>query len=136
MSSVRQSALRKVAEATLERHCGQLDPALKQELATSLARQWITNDGHAGLITRASHCWFRMVRKGSGFEVGFDAQPPRFVDDLRRMQVDEEEIPVLLHQLNLCQSVWFQVSNGETWQLRMVARERRLLIEPVCDGEG
>jgi hypothetical protein len=137
MSSTRLNALRNVAEAELDRRLGQLDPRLRQDLATSLVRQWLTGDGHAGLVTPAGHLWFRMVRtEAGGFEVGFDAQPPRFLDRLRDWQVADRDIPRLLHQLNLSQEVWCRSDEGRQLRLRMVARERTLLVEPVAQEEA
>jgi len=135
MSSIKHTALRNVAEAELDSRLGDLDSRLKQELATSLVRQWLTNDGHAGLVTQSNHYWFRMIRTDGGFEVGFDAQPPRFIDQLRGADVAEEQIPGLLHELSLCQSAQCQTQDGKSIRLRMIARERTLLIEPVADED-
>jgi hypothetical protein len=132
MSSLKQTPLRKLAEVVLDQHFGELEPQLKQDLAISLVRQWTTNDGHAGLVTLSHHHWFRMVRtQGGGFEVGYQASPPQFMEDLRRWNVSEEEIPDLLHNLNCQQSVLCNTAEGERIKLRLVAQERTLLIEPV-----
>jgi hypothetical protein len=137
MSSTRQNALRNIAEAELDRRIGQLDPRMRQELATSLVRQWITSDGHAGLVTPLAHYWFRMIRTDAGgFEVGFDAQPPRFMDRLHDWKVPDGDIPELLHQLNLCQEVLCRSEAGRQLHLRMLAKERTLLVEPVAEEEA
>jgi hypothetical protein len=137
MSSTKQNALRQVAEAELDRRLGPLDPRLRQELATSLVRQWITSDGHAGLVMSSGHCWFRMIRtEGGGFEVGFDAQPPRFMDRLREWQIVEDEIPELLHQLNLCQSASCLSQENLQLRLSMRPKERNLSVEPVADEDA
>jgi hypothetical protein len=136
MSSTRQNALRNVAEAELDRRLGELDLRLREELATSLVRQWITCDGHAGLVTPSGHFWFRMIRTDGGVEVGFDAQPPRFVDSLREWKVPEDEIPDLLHQLNLRQRASCQSQEGNHLRLRMVPNERTLLVQPVPEEEA
>jgi hypothetical protein len=130
----RHNPLRKIAEAELDRRFADLDSQLKQELATSLARQWLTNEGHAGLVTTSGHYWFKINRtQNGGFEVGFDAQPPRFVDNLRRANVAEDQLSGLLHQLSLCQSVVFPTQDGRILCLRMIAKERTLLIEPAAN---
>jgi hypothetical protein len=136
MSSTRQNALRNVAEAELDRRLGELDSRLRQELATSLVRQWITSDGHAGLVMPAGHYWFRMIRTDAGFEVGFDAQPPRFLDRLHDWKVADDDIPELLHQLNLRQEVLCHSEEGRQLRLRMLAKERTLLVEPVAEEEA
>jgi hypothetical protein len=136
MSSIRQNALRNVAEAELDRRLGELDSQQKGELATSLVRQWITYDGHAGLVTPSGHFWFDMIRTDGGFEVGFDAQPPRFMDRLREWKVQEDEIPELLHQLNLRQRASCQSQENRPLRLRMLPKERTLLVEPVAEEEA
>jgi hypothetical protein len=134
MSATRPNPLRHVAETVLDERFGALDPRLRQDLATSLVRQWVTSGGHAGLVTRSHHFWFRIVRTdGGGYEVGFDAQPPRFLEVLRRAGVAEESIPGLLHQLNLCQSVRCRTQDGRFLRLGMNARERALRAEPAAD---
>jgi hypothetical protein len=133
MSSARSNPLRKIAEDQIERLFGDFDPRLKQELATSLVRQWITNDGYAGLVKSSSHHWLRLIRTDGGFEVGRDDQPPRFVNQLRQGNVSEDQIPDVLHQLNLTQCTTCQTQDGGTIRLRMVAKERTLVIERADD---
>jgi hypothetical protein len=48
---IKQYPLRKITESKLAKHFGDLDTAVRSELATSLVRQWLTNDGCAGLVT-------------------------------------------------------------------------------------
>ena len=43
--------LRKIAEGELSKQFLGLGPAVRDELATSLVRQWLGNDGHAGIVT-------------------------------------------------------------------------------------
>jgi len=136
MASVKQNPLRKVAEHQLNEHLGELAPQTKEELATSLVRQWLTSDGHAGVVTLSRNYWFRMVRKeGCGIEVGCDSCPTQVVELLRRANVTEEQIPELLHQLTLCQSVRCQTSEGRSLRLRMIPQQRKFLLEPIADED-
>jgi hypothetical protein len=131
MAATKPNVLRKIAESSLDRYLTGLDPEVKQELATTLARQWITGDGHAGLATPSHHFWFDLVRKVNGFDVGFDRQPPQLAGKLREAGVPEEAIPGLLHKLNLCQTVLCETRDGRRYRVRMIARERKFLPEPV-----
>ena len=55
------------AESELAKHFGDLDAPVRDELATSLVRQWLTNDGYAGLVTPTRQCWFQLLtREGGG----------------------------------------------------------------------
>ena len=46
------NALRQIAEHELDRCFHDLSPFTRDELATSLVRQWIGNDGNAVIVTR------------------------------------------------------------------------------------
>src|SRR5262245_2068794 len=70
MNPNKQSPLRKIAETVLTKHLGNLDVAVKGKFATSLVRQWVTNDGYAGFAFPTRQFWFQMVKKGDGVEVG------------------------------------------------------------------
>jgi hypothetical protein len=75
-------------------------------LATSLVRQWLTNDGHAGLVTPTQQHWFQLVAEGDYLEVRVSTAEGDWGRALsRHWGVDEAEVPGLLHRLNLCQSV-------------------------------
>jgi hypothetical protein len=126
MNPIKLSPLRKIAEHQLATHFGDLGVAVRGELATSLVRQWLTNDGHAGFVTPTHQCWFRLVaREGGGFEVGVSKSEAGWGRALSEdWLVDEEEVPVLLHRLNLCQSVLWRNADGRTISLRIEPKER------------
>jgi hypothetical protein len=137
MSSTRQNAMRNVAEAEIDRRLGKMHPRHRQELATSLVRQWITNDGYGGILTPSAYLWFHMVRpETGGFDVGFEAQAPRFLDRLREWQVPEESVPELLHQLNIRQNASCVSQDGRHLRLRMLPKEGMLLVAPMADEDA
>jgi hypothetical protein len=43
--------LRRIAEGALAKQFLGLGAAVRDQLATSLVRQWLGNDGHAGIVT-------------------------------------------------------------------------------------
>jgi hypothetical protein len=136
MKPVKQPRLRRIAENELNRHLGELDAAVRNELATSLVRQWLTNDGHAGLAFPSCHCWFQLVRKSDGYEVGFgrtEVSGSRTL--LRDWQVDEAKIPAVLHQLNVCQSVQCPTMDGRTIRLWLEPKERVVQCRKLAEGE-
>jgi hypothetical protein len=130
MNPLKRFPLRKIAENVLVRHLGDLDDAVREELATSLVRQWITNDGHAGFVTPTRQFWIRMVTKGDGVEVGFSPAEGNWGRILTEdWHVAEEKVPGLLHRLNLCQSVLCRNAEGRTIRLRIEPRERTVRCE-------
>jgi hypothetical protein len=124
MKPRRKLPLRKIAESQMERHFGNLDAAVRNELATSLVRQWITNDGYAGFVTPTRQYWFQMVAKGEQLDVGCTEAQGNWGRILSRdYQVAEDEIPSLLHQLNLCQTVSWRTTDGRTIRLGIDPKE-------------
>jgi hypothetical protein len=126
MKQLKQYPLRKIAESVLASHFGDLDPEVMQELATSLVRQWLTNDGHAGFVTSSHQHWFRAVpREDDGVEVGSSSPDGDWARVLSHdWQVDEDDVPELLHSLNLCQSALCRTADGRTIQVRVEPKER------------
>jgi hypothetical protein len=57
MKPSKRLPLRRIAEGELARLFGGLGAAVWDQLATSLVRQWLTNDGHAGLVTPTQQLW-------------------------------------------------------------------------------
>ncbi len=136
MKPVKRYPLRKIAENELTRCFDDLDSAVTNDLAISLVRQWLTNDGYAGLVTPTHECWFHMVPKEvSSVDVGLRKKKQNWSRHLtRRWQVDEEEIPELLHRLNLCQSVLCRTTDGRTIRLWMEPKEEIVRCEEY-EGE-
>jgi hypothetical protein len=136
MSSVKQNALRNVAEADLQARFGKLDPLFKQELATSLVRQWITHDGHAGLVTHTHNFWFQMIRTEAGlYEVGCESQPSHLLDELRAWNVKEDDFNALLHELCICQGAVCQTVDGRSIRLCLLPKEKVIRIQPASEEE-
>ena len=136
MKSLKQFPLRRIAESVLTQYLGDLEPEVRDELAASLVRQWITNDGHAGFIYPTRRFWFQMVAAGDKVEVGFSEVADNWGLVLTRdWKVDEEEIPGLLHQLNLCQSVTCETTNGLVVRLRIEPKDRSVRCEEQVGDE-
>jgi hypothetical protein len=127
---IRKYPLRKIAENELAGCFSDLDDAARDELATSLVRQWLANDGHAGLVTRTHQCWFQLVAKEDGVEVGCSKAEGNWGRVLSRdWQVDEKDVPGLLHRLNLCQTARCRTADGRTIRLRVEPKERKVRCE-------
>ena len=61
--------LRRIAEAELSKQFLGLSAAVRDQLATSLVRQWVTYDGHAGVVTPTQQVWLQLVAEGDRLEV-------------------------------------------------------------------
>ena len=136
MKHVKRPPFRKIAEHELAERLGDLDASVRDQLATSIVRQWLANDGYAGLVTPTHHLWFRMVANGDRFEVGFDKVERHWGRILSQdWHVADEKIPGLLHQLNLCQSVSCRTTEGLTIRLRIEPKERTVRCQQQEEGE-
>jgi hypothetical protein len=130
MARIRRFALRKIAENEIAECFGDLDAVVRSDLATSLLRQWLSCEGHAGIVTATHQWWFRLIEKGDHVDVGFG----RGVGNLGKILMEEwglekAEIAQILHRLNLCQSVLHQTGDGRTIRLGIEPRERAVWCE-------
>jgi hypothetical protein len=137
MNPIKHYPLRKVAENQLAKHFGDLDAAVRDDFATSLVRQWLTHGGHAGLVTPTRQCWIRVAAtEGGGLEVNVSKPEGNWGRVLAvDWHVEEEEIPALLHRLNLCQSALCRTADGLTIRMRIEPKERTAWCEeePVAE---
>lgn len=134
--SIKASNLRRVAEGILNETFHDLSSDSRDELATSLVRQWITNEGVAVIVTR-DHCiWYHLKpnEDGSG-QVVREVTPGTFTDHMRRSRVVEEQIPQLLHEVTLRQRARCTTDDGEVLELRVEPATKTFHIELVPDDE-
>lgn len=132
---IKVNPLRNIARFELSRLFNDLAPRTREELETSLVRQWLTCDGHAGIVTATYNFWFRLVRQGEGYHVGTDQCESRVLATLRACGADEGEFPELLHRANLSQSAEFVGRDGTLWRLSIDPRERRVTVGKVAAGD-
>jgi hypothetical protein len=125
-----------VARTELTRLFNDLAPATREQLETSLMRQWLTYEGKAGLITQVQNAWFELTKRGDGFEVARSLCDSRVASMLRQHGADAGEFPELFHRVNLSQSAEFVGSGGKTYRLSIDPRERRVTVREVTeDGD-
>jgi hypothetical protein len=74
-----------------------------------------------------------MVQQEDGAQVAVGEQPGTLVFNLHKWGVEDEDLPGLLHRLNLSQSARCEIKDGRTIQVRMEPAERTFRINPVED---
>jgi hypothetical protein len=95
----------------------------------------LSGNGYAGLVTPTQQVWFHLVREEDGYGAEFTRMTANYGHVLALdWQVDEGEIPGLLHQLNLCQSVVCTTRDGRRIRLRIEPRTRTVRVQ-VQQGE-
>jgi hypothetical protein len=136
MNPIGQFPFREIAENTLAKYFGKLDADLRNELATSLVRQWVSNDGHAGFVTPTHQFWFQVIPMSDGVEVKCRPVKKHWGRVLsQKWDQSEDEIPGLLHQLNLCQIALFRIADGRTISMRVEPKKRRVRCEEGTEAE-
>lgn len=130
------NVLRKIAEHELDQCFHDLPPVIRDELATSLVRQWIGSAGNALIITAEFHYWFRIEKlEDGGTRVVRRREPQTFVDHMRRYRVIEAEVPSLLHALSVRQSVECVTDCGEKIRFSVDPAKPAFAIEFGVDGK-
>lgn len=129
----RSKQLRNLAEncvrGLMERHG--VDERHAESLVTSLVRQWITYDGTATLFLNNRQLYL-MLRHSPLGEMHADVEDKhsRWADVLRDdWEIDPDEIPDILMQLNIAQSVAVANLRGESLRCWVNSQERRKGVE-------
>jgi hypothetical protein len=113
-----------------------LSQLTRDELATSLVRQWIGNEGNAVIVTRDYQFHFRIKKlHDEQTQVVRNCKPQTFVDHVRKSRAIEEDIPRLLHELSLRQSVEYMTDYGQKMRLRVDPRKPMFFVEIVTDDD-
>lgn len=109
-------------------------------LPTSLVRQWMTNDGIATLFLDGNQLFFTLKRSPLGaLSVSVEPHPHPWVETLmEEWDVSEDEIPNIMHQMNLGQSAEFLNQQGEKIVWWVKPKDRSSLMQkppPANDPE-
>jgi hypothetical protein len=120
-------ALRRIAEDVVawieEIVIVPFDEDRRQDLTTSLVRQWVTYDGHATLFFEQQQAYFKVERTPSGgYRLGKERLKPTAVPHWIRQlkedwKINPEKVPDLFDQLNRGQSA--EVTNDEGIPVRL-----------------
>jgi hypothetical protein len=132
MTAIKRSTLRKIAENELVVCFGELDAGVRNDLATSLVRQWLTYEGNAGVVTATHQFWLRLITKRDGVDVGIARKEGNWGHILtKNWGVDKNDIPDLSHRLNLCQSALYRQADGRRLRIWIEPKERVVQCQQV-----
>jgi hypothetical protein len=128
-------ALRQLAEELLIKiaeHEDLLD-ADREDLATSLVRQWITYDGTATFFLREQQIYFGLARSPLGrFFVAPQPDLPGWMNRLREdWKISPDDLPDVMRQLNMGQSAEVTNTDGIPLRLWVNPKERSKGVEPL-----
>ena len=132
---IKSPVMRNIASHEIDRLLPELDPDTRREFVTAVVRQWLTNDGHAGIFTVPVNYWLKLVEQDGEIEVGVADSNSDLPDALRRWGIDKYQLPVTLRQLTLAQNATFVNAKGLTVMVRAVPKENRFEYEKLEDVE-
>lgn len=125
--------LRKIAEDVLRNISkGFVNPKEHPDWVGSIMRQWVSYQGHAGVLTPTDKFWLHLTRHRNGYNVEVTHQSG---SPLKGLLSDRELKPDILAgvlaSLNLLQVVEFEKRSGQIVILRVDPAERKLSAEKV-----
>lgn len=107
----------------------------REELTTSIVRQWLTFHGHAGVFTEPVHYWLHLAENAGKVEVGTEVVPGSIAKLLGPWLVVERDLPGILWQLSVTQNATFVNSEGVSVRVRADAKEHGFRVEEIIDEE-
>lgn len=111
--------LRQFAEELVEQLAQEFDIHDREDITTSLVRQWITYDGHSTLFLRDQQLYFKLGNTPSGKPaLAYEPNNPAWIKWLKEdWKLSPDDLPDIFHQLNCGQSA--EVVNGDGGALRL-----------------
>jgi hypothetical protein len=134
--AINSAVMRNIAGTELDKLIPWLDPEVRSDLVTSIIRQWVTCDGHAGVFTEYVNYWFHLAQVGDQIHVGHEVvTESKLRDILLAARAVEDEIAELVRELSLRQRVTFENKDGVRMELRASPHERRFEARLAEDDE-
>lgn len=133
---IRGQFMREIAGVEIDKIFPGLAVPARQELVTSVVRQWLTNDGWAGLFTVPVSYWLHLKvhpSKKRRAMAGVLAQPSEMRKHLTSWSILEEDLPGVLHQLSISQSAVFINRQGLSVRVSAEPKDKIVRFEEVKD---
>jgi hypothetical protein len=131
--------LRVIARDVLDRAFPEgLPPEADRELITSITRQLLTYNGHAGVVTGKGNFWVSVVDKpDDAVEVGMSHVPEVTVLRIvKSWDIDADLVPEILHRLTVAQSAEVTSRKGVRLRLWIEPAKRMTHVKRVAVEEG
>jgi len=132
---IRPHVLRTIAHAELEKIFPGQARDVREELVTSLVRQWTTYEGRAGLFTVPVHYWLSVVEVEGSVHAGTEVLPGTLKQHLGSWGILDRDLPHVVHELSVAQSATFINGEGLTVRVQADPRDHTFRFEEVSDEE-
>jgi hypothetical protein len=129
--------LRQIARYELDKLFPASEPRARNDLITSVVRQWQTCAGHAGVFTVAVSYWLHFEETADGRSCVHRAVTSSggLLQLLRSRGAQEDDLSRILRQLTLRQASVFDTEAMLTLQARVSPHLRRFEVGPTDDSE-
>lgn len=133
--SIKPHILRSIANAELEKiFPGQArDP--REELVTSVVRQWTTYDGNAGIFTIPIHYYLTVQQRTGKVLAGTEVMPGTLKQILAKWGVVERDLPRVVWDLSIAQMALLVNNEGITVRVTSDPRDHTFRFEEVRDAD-
>jgi hypothetical protein len=134
---VQSDVLRQIAGYELDKLFPSSEPRARNDLITSVVRQWQTCAGHAGVFTVAVNYWLQFEETADGRScVHTDATSSGgLLQILRNRGAQEDDLARILRQLTLRQTAVFDTDAMLTLEARVSPHLRRFEVGPIDEIE-
>lgn len=130
-----RAAMRKIAADAVDKVFPYLPGDWEDALVTSVMRQWATYDNHAVLMAPEESCYLLFSRRKNGYDLTINRVPGDSLQPFcRDWQIDLEQIPEIVQQLNICQSAPVRSRQGKSLRFAVDPKERTLRIEELSES--
>lgn len=131
--AIKPHILRAIAEAELEKIFPGQARAAREELVTSVVRQWTTYDGNAGVFLLSVHYYLTVQQRGGQVLAGTEVLPGTLKQHLAPWGVVERDLPGIVHDLSVAQNATFVNTDGLTVRVHSDPRDHTFRFEEVPD---
>src|SRR5262249_18388871 len=131
--AIKNHIMRLIAAAELDKTFPGMAHGPREELITSVVRQWLTCDRHAGVFTIPVHYWLHLVERGDQVLAGVEVVPGSLPRLLGPWPVVGRDLPRIVWELSVAQSATFVNAEGVTVRVRADAKEHGFGVEEVQD---
>ena len=131
--AINSAVMRNIAGCEIDKLFPGLAEGPRTELVTSVIRQWLTNEGWAGLFTIAVNYWLNLIERNGKALAGVMVHPSEIRRRLKTWLVDEADLPGIVHQLSLSQSATFVNAANQSVRVSTNPKEHSISFDELKD---
>jgi hypothetical protein len=135
MLKIDSQFMRHVARCEVERLFPGIAPKPLDDYATSLVRQWQTNDSRAGVFTVAVNYWLHLELRNGKLNAVLETCPSRMKEFLEQWGAQQHDLAVIVQRLSLAQRATFVNAHGLTVRVTAHPKDHSFQFAAVKDED-